>query len=282
MKRVALVEHGQSLRLSDVVWCEEEAGKTLSRLSLGIKADKLMLLPHRLIRDIVSKKIKNELVIIGGRTAVIPVGHASFGRLSFCQDLLSFIDKADAGTGGRLELELLAPTFSISDPTPLRLRDSQRIHGFLTGRLELDFGEEVLPVRIRQFVPVAQLVQSVEKGSAFRSNQILLVEMEVSRLPDSVFLPLEWEESLLESMTFQKSLARGTLLRQEHLNGITGIQAGEGVRIRLMKGNIELEIPGKAYASGEMGDIVAVTPVGGKRRLSGRITGLKEVSVEVP
>jgi flagella basal body P-ring formation protein FlgA len=249
---------------------------------MGITADRLMLLPYRLIRDRVVDHLNEDLVIIGTRTAVIPVGYASLGRASFLQDLLAYLDSVDGNSGGRLEVELLAPIDSISRSVPVGLRKSTRVHGLLTGRVELDYGREVLPVEIWQYVPVARLVQPVEKGSGFRFSQITLDEIEVSDLPESVFLPMEWEESLLEGMTYRSSLARGTLLRDNHLNRMTGVQVGDGIRIRFMKGNIELEIPGKAYDSGEIGDMVAVRPEGGSRRLTGRITGFKEVSVEVP
>ena len=90
-----------------------------------------------------------------------------------------------------------------------------------------------------------------------------------------------------EVATARHHLPKGKLLLKEDVNkvedvALAGVKAGDRVNIIFRKGNIWLEVPGKTYRSGDVGDQITVYQLDGHRRFTGIVIGPKEVEVEIP
>jgi flagella basal body P-ring formation protein FlgA len=60
------------------------------------------------------------------------------------------------------------------------------------------------------------------------------------------------------------------------------VRSGDGVRIHFVRGVVAVTMPGRALRTGTEGELVIVRPDGSSDRFEGRVTGQKEVVVELP
>jgi hypothetical protein len=101
--------------------------------------------------------------------------------------------------------------------------------------------------------------------------------------------------SVGESATARYHLSEGDLLLKRNVDkravlasqelassGLVGVKAGDRITIIFRRGNVWLEVPGKTYRSGDVGDTITVYQLEGHRRFTGTVKGPKEVEVEIP
>ncbi len=149
---------------------------------------------------------------------------------------------------------------------------------------------------MHQFVPLPRLRRSVRKGEVVHWGDIDYAEVDVSlsktKLSKTNLSKTEelWNTAYLsegESVTARSYLSKGDLLLKRDFEKVTeaelaGVKAGDRIAIIFRRGNVWLEVPGKTYRSGNVGDTITVYQLEGHRRFTGIVKGPKEVKVEIP
>lgn len=274
---------GEELQLDDVSVIIDGDEKWLGSLKLDIPSGKLILLPPRWVRMKVTPFVQEELVIIGGRTAIIPAEMHSGEEILFYKTLLRFLDEEDAYRDGRMVVEVLSEVNTEDGgPSRFRLVRSDRKNGYLCGMTEVEYGPEGkrLTMSIHQYVPAPHLTESVKRGDSVEQDLIVYRERDLLSLPENTVSGRTLENRVF---TFSRDLAGGSLLTSSYLEGQPGVRAGDPVTVVFRKGNITLEVSGRARSTGEIGDRIDVIPAGREgRRFEGLITGFREVEIELP
>ncbi len=303
MRPVVLAER-DGLELRDLVRSngDGEAGALLAR-PLGYTAERLTLLPPRMVRERLADLYSGPLVLVGGRSRIIPVGRSSGVGVWFFSRLLEFIEGLEPEKDGRLEIDILAgsdlpsagaaaePVFSLvrAERRMGRLAGSARITYVLQGESregsrEGRSGERrTLELWIHHHVRLPRLKAPVGRNETFGSEDIELVETDLSLMREAASEPmLEVNPEEEAEYTARRRLPAGRLVRADDVDAGGSIRAGDEVTIRFNRGAIRLEIPGRAVRSGTLGETIPVYPRGIRKRFDGIITGPKEVEVDVP
>ena len=297
MRSVVLAGDDQLL-LRDLVKAHGAGGalETDSLLArpLGFTAERLTLLPPRVVRSRVADFYSGPLVLVGGRARIIPVSRSAGTGVWFYSRLLEFIEAQEADKSGRVEIEILAgsslPTARSAGEPEFTLVDAERRLGRLAGSARITYtlsGMDrrggTLELWIHQHVPLPRLKRAVRRGESFRSFDVERVETDLSLLPASqlVRAMLEVEPGDSAVYTARGDLASGRYVHKDDVETLVEIRAGDAVNIRFRRGNILLELPGRAQGSGSLGEDVPVIPGEIHKRFTGTVTGPKEVSVDV-
>ena len=101
-------------------------------------------------------------------------------------------------------------------------------------------------------------------------------EEDVSLLTSSYVVRGE-EISSYKTLT---SLRRGGLLDGRLLQRVLAVRAGDRVRITIARPGLHVSLPGRAFRSGSVGDLIDVRPDATAKRFQARITSKGEVLVE--
>jgi len=305
MNRVVLLE-GEELLIRDVV---RETGDMQSLLDrpLGFATRRLSLIPPRLVRQTLKGGNQSSLIVVGSRCQVIPLAKFPAPVAGFYKTLLEFIDATDSLHDGRVEIEILSsPDIPAANPggSPVfTLMRAERRLGYLAGRVDVSFrwagwksDGGVLRLWVHQFVPLPRLRRSVRKGEVVHWEDIDYAETDVS-LSKTELLRNTTFFSKGESATARSHLLEGHLLLKRDVekvtgaelasqelasSGLAGVKAGDRIVIIFHRGNVWLEIPGRTYRSGNVGDTITVYALVGHRRYTGIVKGPKEVEVEIP
>lgn len=230
----------------------------------------------------------------------------------FYKTLLEFIDITDSKHDGRVEVELLSspdiPVTNLAGSPVFTLMQAERRLGYLAGRVDISYRWQgwkrdggVLRLWVHQFVPLSRLRRSVRKGEVVHWDDIDYAETDVSlSKADLSSTKLSETEELWntihlsegESATARSYFSKGDLLLKRDVEkvtgaelaspGLVGVKAGDRIAIIFRRGNVWLEVPGKTYRSGNVGDTITVYQLEGHRRFTGIVKGPKEVKVEIP
>jgi len=76
------------------------------------------------------------------------------------------------------------------------------------------------------------------------------------------------------------SLRQGELLEGRLLQRVPAVRAGDRVMITIARPGLRVSLPGRAFRSGSVGDIIDVRPEATAKRFQARITSKGEVLVE--
>ena len=307
LNRVA-IPAGQELKISDIARVKE-GFKSLPDVRLNLSPHRLALIPPRVISEALTVSTGESLIIIGTRSSVIPLKWFPVEKSWFYQQLLTFLDNADGHRDGRMEVEVLeeplSPQGHLSPQGRLApqgrvlipaeqvrfnfVRENRR-HGYLAGRIDVscslgdpDRPEGLLKLLVHQWVLVPQLAQSVRENEVLSAGKIKFVERDLSlveegELSDKLF---ELRESPARYAA-RRDLPRGAFIRDQDISPVKGLKAGEEIRIVFRKGNVRLEMAGRANRSGDIGDAVPVYLRNTQKRFIGIVTGPSEVEVEIP
>jgi len=315
MNRVVLLE-GEELLIRDVVR-ETDTIQALLDRPLGFATRRLSLIPPRSVRQALKAGTRSSLIVVGNRCQVIPLAKFPAPAAEFYKTLLEFIDIIDSLHDGRVEVELLSspdvPATNLAGSPVFALMQAERRLGYLAGRVDISYRWQgwkrdggVLRLWVHQFIPLPRLRRSVRKGEVvhwddidYAETDVSLSKMDVSKTNLSKTEGL-WNTAYLsegESATARSYLSKGDLLLNrdvekvivsEHASqelassGLVGVKAGDRITIIFRRGNVWLEVPGKTYRSGNVGDTITVYQLEGHRRFTGIVKGPKEVKVEIP
>ncbi len=136
--------YNSRLTVNDIAIIQgEQERNTISNLYLDIGVQKLSLIPARLLIDAIEPYYTGSIIIIGSRTAVIPIDVYPQETLWFYKELLSFIDSLDPVKNGRIELEVLSsfsiPDYAIGTSPIWSLVRSSRTKSYLSGEIVVSY-----------------------------------------------------------------------------------------------------------------------------------------------
>jgi flagella basal body P-ring formation protein FlgA len=270
------------------------------------------LLPARVIRDRLGAA-GGEAVVVGGRVALLPAEGIQEGREWFYSALLSFVDAQDPCKLGRIEVELLGDPLFLE--TPGTVSGSQTEAGRWKGRISFEAGDSpydsgfrstlsfgdvpagtmrvsyripaaagsVRPplegsfrIWIEHFLPVARAAVDISAGQDLSEDVLTYSEEDISLL-ESGFL-LQGEE--MRGYQTLSSFRRGDRIDSRRLQRLLAIRAGDRVTIIFRRPGLQVSLPGRAFRSGSVGDIIDVRPEATAKRFQARITAKGEVLVE--
>jgi flagella basal body P-ring formation protein FlgA len=246
--------------------------------------------------------LQGSFVLIGGRTAVIPSALFPDVPTGFLAELLFFLDEQDPQKDGRLEAEIRNPFalpegFRKGSPRFI-LVTAQRKRGYLSGEVEVAYryegdkeddpawggsawaSEGVLKLLIHQYVPTAYVTRTVEKHQPLLPEVLGYRERELSPGAAEYVLP----DVLTADKRYaaNRMLKEGTFIEIGFLEEPRGVDPGDQVRISFVRGNIRMEVYGRALRGGALGDMVPVRSDSLPRGFEGKVVGPKEVLVELP
>jgi flagella basal body P-ring formation protein FlgA len=255
-----------------------------------------------------------DAVVIGGRIALIPADKVEKGDQWFYAALLDYIENQDTYKRGRIEIELAnTPLFleslrqegfaaqgareyqvvfenngspytsgakrSISSnlipagTMQLSYRVLSSVHADLSGRGQV---QGTLRLWIHHFVPVARAAVDLAANQPLSEDVLSYAEEDISLLRTSFFL--RGEEA--DSYQTVASIRRGERIDPGRLQKYLAVRAGDRVRITFARPGLSISLPGRAFRSGGIGDIIAVRPQETDKRFQARITSQGEVFVE--
>jgi flagella basal body P-ring formation protein FlgA len=265
---------------------------------IDISRKRLSLIPQRVVREAVAPR--SSFVLIGGRTAVIPL--ALYGDIppGFLAELLFFLDEQDPQKDGRLEVEVqnpfMLPESFRKDSPRFILLAAQRKMGYLSGDVELayryDGGEKdekgeapwdnggVLKLTVHQHVPTAYVTRAVEKNQPLLPEVLGYRERELSSAAAEFVLPDMMDSA--KRYVANRPLKEGAFIETGFLEETGGVEPGDQIRISFIRGNIRMEVLGRALRGGAVGDTVPVRSDSLPRGFEGKVVGPKEVVVELP
>ena len=129
---------------------------------------------------------------------------------------------------------------------------------------------------IHHFLPVARAAMDLPAGYNLSEEAVIFSEEDVSLLKTSFVVQGE-------NISGYKTLA--PLRQGERIDGgllqrVLAVRAGDRVVITIARPGLRVSLPGRAFRSGSVGDIIDVRPEATTKRLQARITSKGEVLVE--
>lgn len=283
------------LTVGDLLRISTGIPEGLAEQPLGVELRLPSLIPRRSVRDALSKyrrqslqEVGGGIVLIGGRSAVVPSGRYGEEEAVFLIELLLFLDREDYRKDGRLELEILDPLVlprrTGGELPTFSLRKAGRRIEYLSGEAEVSFrfldSGGSLRIRIHQHVPVAVLTESVERYQAFSPSVLDYQERDIS-LSASDYVPSSGLENGTEFVA-SRDLRSGTVLESQYLEKARGVTAGDELRIRFVRGSVRMEAPGRALRSAAVGETVTVRLDEAQKNFMATVVGFGEVLIELP
>jgi len=300
LHRVAYLE-ADTYSLGDIasVPAAEQGSSQLLRTPLGRSPDRPTLLAAGSIREALAAAGHTQVVLVGGRVALLPrhAIPAAVGR--FYEDLLAFLDRTDGMATGRLELEILrAGTVPAASGYDFALAGSPAPRAtatqvpLLSGELLLRYGPAVPPagapsgpppssggtVRlwVHRYLPVAHAAAAVPARSRLDGGQVVYREVDVSLSAQPFLTPDDGVESLRSAV----ALPAGARIEPRHVERVLAVRTGEAVQVVFLRPGLRGGVPGRALGSGAVGERIEVRLGAGGKRFEGQIAAGGEVCVE--
>lgn len=129
---------------------------------------------------------------------------------------------------------------------------------------------------IHHFLPVARAAIDLPADYSLSEETMTFSEEDVSLL-QSTFV-VQGEE--IHGYKTLASIRRGERIEAERLQRVLAVRAGDRVMISFTSPGLRISLPGRAFRSGSVGDIIDVRPEATTRRFQARITSNGEVLVE--
>jgi flagella basal body P-ring formation protein FlgA len=254
-----------------------------------------------------------EAVVVGGRIALLPAEGIPEGEQWFYEELLAFVEAQDPCKLGRIEVQLLGSPLFLETPGTRTMAegwkdrisfeagDSPYDSGFRTtlsfgdipaGTMRLSYritasaaGGSARPplegsfrIWIQHSLPVARAAVDLSAGQTLSGDVLMYSEEDVSLLQSDFVV--QGEE--MRGYQTLSSFRRGDAIDRRRLQRVLAVRAGDRVTIIFMRPGLQVSLPGRAFRSGSVGDIIDVRPEATAKRFQARITSKGEVLVESP
>lgn len=302
-------------QVASVYGSDPARSQALARLPLGLTPVRPTLLPARVIQERVAA-VSGQAVVIGARVAILPAEAIAEDQRWFYSALLDFVEDKDAYKQGRIEIELLSSPLvleglgktmaqqqgmasgwedrvvfeSSRSPYSSGYRSSLAADTIPAGTMEVDYrvlaaaapGGGAKPLAgsfriwIHHFLPVARAAVDLPADYNLSEEAVIFGEEDVSLLTTGFVVQGE-------QISGYKTLAplrQGERLDGRLLQRVLAVRAGDRVVITVVRPGLRVSLPGRAFRSGSVGDIIAVRPEATTKRLQARITSNGEVLVE--
>lgn len=300
----------------------ESEKNTISNLILNTEVQKLSLIPSRLVKQAIEPYYRGSIIIIGSRTAVVPISNFPEEYIWFYRELLNFIDSLDPVKNGRIEIEILSsfsiPEYAINKKPLFSLVESGRIKSYLSGEITVSYTfadsnlsyneKDILPVFYDNYKVEREYsnTYNIENSRSLNNNIRIMVSqyVPVSVLNSSVVkgeqatsdkivihemdiseTSDDFFDSGKESLsryTYNKNLITGSVITYNDVEKTELVENGDTVQIIFSNKNISITAPGEAYSSGSFGDKIRVKPAHSTEFFDCTIIGFKEVRIDIP
>ena len=129
---------------------------------------------------------------------------------------------------------------------------------------------------IHHFLPIARAAVDLPADQNLSEEVVVFSEEDVSLLHSSFVV--QGEE--INGYKTLSSLRQGERVEGQQLQRVLAVRAGERVMITVIRPGLRISLPGRAFRSGSVGDIIDVRPEATAKRFRARITSKGEVLVE--
>jgi flagella basal body P-ring formation protein FlgA len=302
-------------QVASVYGSDPARSQALARLPMGPTPIRPTLLPARVIQERVAA-VSGQAVVIGARVAILPAEAIAEDQRWFHSALLDFVEAKDAYKQGRIEVELLGYPLvleglgqavaqpqgtasgwedrvvfeSSRSPYSAGYRSSLAANNIPAGTMEVTYRvlaaaastgetkplEGSFRIWIHHFLPVARAAVDLPADYSLSEEAVVFGEEDVSLLEASFVVQGE-------PISGYKTLApirRGERIDGRLLQRVPAVRAGDRVIITVARPGLRVSLPGRAFRSGSVGDIIDVRPEATTKRLQARITSKGEVLVE--
>ncbi len=298
------------------VYCSDPArSQALAQLPLGPIPVRPTLLPAGIIRERVAAAA-GQAVVIGGRIAILPAARIQEDQRWFYTALLAFVEAQDTCKQGRIEIELLNSPLLLEglgeaaaeerglasgwqdrivfeagrSPYSSGFRSSLSNDSIPAGTMEVTYRvmapageglagrllEGTLRIWIHHFIPVARAAVDIPADQPLTEEAVVFTQEDVSLLQSDFVV----QGDEIHGYKTLSSLRRGERIEGQRLQRVLAVRAGERVKITVARPGLRVSLPGRAFRSGSVGDIIDVRPEATTKRFQARITSKGEVLVE--
>jgi flagella basal body P-ring formation protein FlgA len=136
--------------------------------------------------------------------------------------------------------------------------------------------EGSLRIWIHHFLPVARAAVDLPADQPLTEEVLIFSEEDVSLLQSDFVV----QGDEIHGYKTVSSLRRGDRLEGQRLQRLLAVRAGDRVKITVARPGLRITLPGRAFRSGSVGDIIDVRPEATTKRFQARITSKGEVLVE--
>ena len=123
---------------------------------------------------------------------------------------------------------------------------------------------------------MARAAANLAANQVLSEDLLIFAEEDISLLRSSFLL----QDEEVESFQTVAAIRRGERIDPGRLQRSLAVRAGDKVRITFFRPGLFVTLPGRAFRSGSIGDIIAVRPYDTNKRFQARITAQGEVFVE--
>jgi flagella basal body P-ring formation protein FlgA len=136
--------------------------------------------------------------------------------------------------------------------------------------------ESSFRIWVHHFLPVARAAVDIPANHDLNREVMIFSEEDVSLLQSSFVV--QGEE--IDGYKTVSSLRQGERVEGQRLQRVLAVRAGDRVMITVIRPGLRVSLPGRAFRSGSVGDIIDVRPEATTKRFQARITSKGEVLVE--
>jgi flagella basal body P-ring formation protein FlgA len=290
MKEIVLVDRpvtlGMILTVKDAPFSLQEK---IRDYALPLPGERIHILPSRYIREIITGFTAQSVIIIGKRTILIPAMYAKAWGSRFVHQFPDFLTSLLCKKDNRVAVDIISPP-ELGVPGPgkqyrFHILDKQEYMGFPAGTLDIEVvnnGDDeekrtYCRIEVHHFIPVIRAASSMEPSEVLSWEKLIIIEEKLNPFMGEI---LKADEPVETYQTI-KRVARGEILYESYVRKILQVRAGEKITIVIKKGSVLLSMNGRSADSGGNGDTVKVRPSLSTEWMTGRVTGQKEVLVEM-
>jgi len=291
LNRVARLKEAEYFlgEVATVVSADTNSRRQLENLRLGMTPEHLTLLPLRHIKERVEARLPDRIFFIGDRIGLIPENAVSEEEEWFYEQLLRDLDAQLVRKEGRVEIELLSrpkvDQLAASGPVLFELTGSRAVQDYPAGSIRVRYRPQTAPeqegtfqVLLHHYLPVAKAGRDLSSGTLLTRADLEYQELDLADRPGNYLTAVDLQEAYRLHLTVR----RGSLIHRSQVSRVMAVQAGDEVRLNFLSQGIVVNLQGKAFDSGGIGELVEVRIPGSPRRFSGKITAPKEVTIELP
>jgi flagella basal body P-ring formation protein FlgA len=129
---------------------------------------------------------------------------------------------------------------------------------------------------IHHYLPVARAALDLPANHVLTEESLVFSEEDVSLLQPGFILQGE----AINGYRTLSPLRRGERIEGQRLQRVLAVRAGDRVMITVVRPGLRVTLPGRAFRSGSVGDVIDVRPQATTKRFRARITSQGEVLVE--
>ncbi|HEQ72504.1 MAG TPA: flagellar basal body P-ring formation protein FlgA [Spirochaetia bacterium] len=279
---------GSGLTLADIV--QSASGNyglpEAESIAFPYRDDRLQHLPASLVRKTIRDAYRGQLILVGQGVTVIPAALVPPDDCWFYARLVDFLASRPYPADARLEAEVdVFPAVPQNEAGfyGFQLRSHTTRNGLLVGKSVVEYRganryeSGRLQVTVHLFIDALAPRERVRAGERVTQNMTVPVNVDLALYAEDILL----ETTDNEAYTAREDLLPGEPIPLRKITRTLFVRGGDRVAIRVVKRNLQVETTGRAYGAGGLYDFVTVKPDGARTQFRARVTGDREVVIEL-